>query len=109
MTGAVVSDNGYTAETEAKATGEFKNGREAANLDKVVVAVDMLFGEYSQRLVTTKAELLALPQCTVRESPPRRISYGGNPTTGTLRCPELPSGDDCPDPVRIGHANAAYA
>jgi hypothetical protein len=42
MVGSVVTYNGDSTETEAKATSEFQNGREPANLDKVVVAIDVL-------------------------------------------------------------------
>lgn len=42
MVGPVVTDNGNPAETEAKAASEFQDGREPADLDKVVVTINVL-------------------------------------------------------------------
>jgi hypothetical protein len=42
VAGSVVSNDGNAAETETESSGEFQNGREAANLDKVIVAIDVL-------------------------------------------------------------------
>lgn len=45
--GSIVSNDGDTSETETESSSEFKNGREAANLDKVVVAINMLLNRES--------------------------------------------------------------
>ena len=42
MIGSVMADNCDAAETETKAPREFKDRREASDLDKVVIAVNML-------------------------------------------------------------------
>jgi hypothetical protein len=60
-----VSDDSNTSETETESSSEFKNGREAANLDKVVVAINMLFDRESvsisstRRLLSTYLDILS--------------------------------------------------
>lgn len=60
-----MSDDSNTSETETESSSEFKNGREAANLDKVVVAINMLFDRESvsisstSRLLSTYLDILS--------------------------------------------------